>query len=314
VRRLDPNSTWPLRDFAVVIGGTLLVAVLSARLELSERINAWTRAYERWQLDELVLALLALALGLAWIAVRRWRESRRAAAECARSEAEIARLLEQNRRFAQQLLVAQEEERRYLARELHDELGQLCNAIKVDAVSIARRRADESAAIRATAEALVGTADRLHDTLRSLLTRLRPQALDDLGLAAAIEQHLEAWERRYAIACRFIPEARFENLGEALNIALYRTVQECLNNVARHAAGARLVTVRLARTPPSGARRPHVLLTVEDDGCGTDPERAHGGFGLAGMRERLSALGGALVFESAPGRGTRVEVSVPLET
>ncbi|HEX7045704.1 MAG TPA: ATP-binding protein [Burkholderiales bacterium] len=302
-----------MRDFAIVFGSTLLVAILSARLELSERLNAWTRAYEHWQLDELVLVLLALALGLAWFAARRWRESRRTAAEYARSEAEIARLLEQNRRFAQQLLVAQEEERRYLARELHDELGQLCNALKVDAVSIARRRADESAAIRATAEALIATADRLHDTLRSLLTRLRPQALD-IGLAAAIEQHLEAWERRHAIACRFIPEGRFDNFGEALNIALYRSVQECLNNVARHAAGARLVTVRLGQAPRGSAGRPHVLLTVEDDGCGADPGRVHAGLGLAGMKERLSALGGALVFESAPGKGARVAVSVPLES
>lgn len=309
----NPGSRPVMRDLILIIAATSLVAWLAARFELSERLSVWTRPYERWQLDELALALLALAIGLAWFAYRRWRESRAALVARMRTEARITQLLEQNRRFARQLVMLQEDERRHLARELHDELGQLCNAIKVDAVSIARRGAHELSAIRATARAMIATSDRIHDILRSLLRRLRPQALDDLGLIAAMQQHLESWEQRHAIACTFIPEGRFDDLGETVNIALYRGIQECLNNVTRHATGVRSVTVRLTQTAQSAGGCARVRLRIEDDGCGVDRSLAHRGLGLAGMKERLSALGGTLMFDSAPGKGTRVELAVPVE-
>lgn len=309
----NPKSRAAMGDLALVMAATLLVAWLAVRFELSERLTLWTRPYEHWQLDELALALLALAAGLAWFAYRRWQESRAALMARMQTEARVTQLLEQNRRFARELVMLQEDERRHLARELHDELGQLCNAIKVDAVSIARRGVHEVAAIHATARTMIANSDHIHEILRSLLRRLRPQALDDLGLIAAIQQHLESWEQRHAIACTFVPEGRLDDLGEAVNIALYRALQECLNNVARHATGVHSVTVRLTRSADSANERPRVQLCVEDDGCGVDPTIAHPGLGLAGMRERLSALGGNVLFDSAPGKGARVALAVPVE-
>jgi len=313
-----------MRDLLVVFAAVVFISLLGIRFELSERLAAWTRPYEGWQLDELTWTLLAAALGLAWFAYRRWRESQAEIRGRSRTEEKIRQLLAQNRQLARQLLAVQENERRSLARELHDELGQLCNAVKVDAVSLARRGAHELSAIRTSAQAIVAAADRIHEVIRSLLRRLRPPALDDLGLLAALQDQMETWERRHAIACTFVPEGQLDALSEAVNIALYRTVQECLNNIARH-AHARHVSVRLTRIPgprpdaPAGGAEPtaqdrdYVRLRIEDDGRGVDPSVEHQGLGLAGMQERLSALGGTLMFDSALGRGARVDVTVPLE-
>jgi two-component system sensor histidine kinase UhpB len=202
---------------------------------------------------------------------------------------------------------AQEEERARLARELHDEIGQCVTAIHADAVAIRNRG---GAPVRESADAIVEATGRIKDMVRSILRRLRPGALEGLGLGAALRELVGGFRQRNPqLSCALrLAEAAAEVQGET-GIALYRTVQECLTNVSRH-ADARAVEVELGLS--TGADGQELLeCSVRDDGRGFD-ERAGAGFGLLGIRERVKALGGSCLIEGRPGRGSCVTVRLPL--
>ena len=226
-------------------------------------------------------------------------------------QTELAGALEENRRLSQRSMQVQEEERRNLARELHDELGQSLNAIKVDAVAI-RDRSDNPVEVQRGARAIIEVSGQVYDVVRSLLQRLRPVALDELGLRSAIEYGIEQWRRRHGtVRCNFSAEGDLDGLSEEVNITLYRLAQECLTNVAKHAQ-ATSVTIALARagSEPVGGE---ILFSFEDNGRGFDPAPRRQGLGLAGLRERVEALGGNFDLQSAPGQGVRVRASIPVK-
>ena len=197
-----------------------------------------------------------------------------------------------------------EEERSRIARELHDELGQSLTALRIDLSWLKNRCAlgDDTAAERLGASfALV---DRTMEAVRRIAEDLRPRMLDDLGLAAAVEHHVEQFARRTGIACDLAMNREEFDVGGAAAIALYRIIQEALTNVARHAEAGR-VTIRIEQTDAG------IGLAVEDDGCGMPAGSGDGTFGLLGMRERVQMLGGGVELRSAPGGGTIVEVRLP---
>ncbi len=231
--------------------------------------------------------------------------------ELSRTQHRLAEALSENRLLSQRYLQAQEEERRLLARELHDELGQSLNAIKVDAVTI-RDRSRDLPEIRRGAQAIVDVSSQVYDVIRSLLRQLRPVALDELGLSSAVQYLVDQWQRRHdGIRCRFDSNSELAGLGEAINITVYRLVQECLTNIARHAHASN-VDIRIEqRSPQAGAE---LGISVTDDGSGFDPVARRTGLGLLGLRERVEALGGRFEIESAQGRGTCVRASIPLES
>ena len=226
-------------------------------------------------------------------------------------QTELATALEQNRRLSQRSMRVQEEERRNLARELHDELGQSLNAIKVDAVTI-RDRSDNAVEVQRSAKSIIDVSGQVYDVVRSLLQRLRPVALDELGLRSAVEYGVEQWQRRHtAVRCTVSAQGDLEGLSEEVNITLYRLAQECLTNVAKHAQ-ATVVTIVLARAAGGEHNGDEVRFSFEDNGRGFDPSRRRQGLGLVGLRERVEALGGSFDLQSAPGQGARVRASIPL--
>jgi len=226
-------------------------------------------------------------------------------------QTELANALEENRRLSQRSMQVQEEERRNLARELHDELGQSLNAIKVDAVTI-RDRSDNPSEVQRGARAIIEVSGQVYDVVRSLMQRLRPVALDELGLSSAVEYGIEQWRRRHpAVHCSFAAEGELDDLSEQLNITLYRLAQECLTNVAKHAQATR-VAISLARIG-GGGDGGEVRFSFEDNGRGFDPGQRRQGLGLVGLRERVEALGGHFDLHSAPGQGVRVRASIPLK-
>jgi two-component system sensor histidine kinase UhpB len=303
-----------LADLAIVACVTAVTFLTAVRFELHETFSGWVSRYERWQLDELPVTLLALASALAWFALRRWRQATAEIERRAAAERRIAQLAARNRDLACELIVAQERERRVLARELHDELGQLCNAIHVEAAYIVNLAGREGAVREATAAArrIAESAQGLYRLVRDMLNRLRPAALDELGLVAALQGLCEGFETRTRIECRFVGDEIPDPMDDAAAIALYRTVQEALSNVARH-AGATKVEVRLRREVGQAAadRGERLVLTIHDDGRGMERSARRSGFGLTGMQERIAALGGALAFDSAPGRGLRLQMAIP---
>jgi two-component system, NarL family, sensor histidine kinase DevS len=204
------------------------------------------------------------------------------------------------------MMRGQEEERSRLSRELHDQTGQALTALLLGLN--AARRAETLADTHAALADLDGIVREALTDVRSIAVRLRPAALDELGLAAALERLAAAAsagsDAEVAVTTTLGPEQR---LPEEIETAIYRIVQEAIGNAVRHGTAARVdVTV---------VTRPDVVIaTVEDDGAGFDTERVKDGrLGLVGMRERAALFGGRLEIESAPGRGAAVTVELPLD-
>ena len=228
-----------------------------------------------------------------------------------RAEQECRTLLEGNRFLIHKSLAVQEEERRHLARELHDELGQCLTAIQADAETIRDLSKARDARIETSANAILSVSSRIYDVVHSMMQRLRPGVLDDLGLVAALQEEVDAWRARHpGTDCELHTGAELAGLGEAINITLYRLVQETLTNVAKHARAQRVLVSLVMEENGDGGRR--LRLRVEDDGQGLPATPRARGLGLIGMRERVEALGGRLQVESRPGAGTRIEALVPL--
>lgn len=301
------------RDLLAVFLGVVLFWGLSVALELHEQVSSLTRPWERYELDELPGVLLFLSAALAWYSWRRAREVGVQLKHRMAAEARLAASLAENRRLSLSHVRVQEDERRELARELHDELGQQLNAIKIDAVSIRNWSDGEQGAARQreihdAARAIVQATDQVQNVVRDMLHRLRPVALDELGLSAALEHFIERWRARHpATQVMLAINADIDGLDEAQNITLYRAVQEGLTNVVKHAHAAQ-VRVSVDR---KGER---IVLGITDDGVGAPAPAPVSGLGLVGMRERVEALGGTLTIVSAAGQGFRIEAALPART
>ena len=293
-------------DLWLVAAATLVTYALASALELQESLSQRLARLESWQADELPLSVTVLACGLAWYALRRRFETRAQLALIEQAEAHSADLLKHNRELARQLISLQESERLALARELHDEFGQSCTAIRIETACLRHCAADDRAGMLAAAGRADAAAQGLYQLVRDMLRRLRPASLDTLGLAAALQELCEAWELRTGIACGFRVEGCPEALGNPIDIAIYRIVQEALTNVSRHAQ-ARGVWVTLTRATPL-----EVTLCVRDDGRGMDLNLATRGLGLLGAVERAAGVGGELVIHSAPGAGAELALHIPL--
>lgn len=223
---------------------------------------------------------------------------------------ELAERLKQSRDIVGQLhlrnLDLQEEERRMVARELHDEIGHHVAAIEMETIRIARMTPEDETLRQARLQQLRASIAEIHRVSRDLIRRLRPPAIESLGLSAALEAMLDRWiadhpdvDLRYEIA----PACDRTAVTRAVHV--YRIVQEALSNIARHAR-ARNAWVRLWLDGEQ------VRLEMADDGVGFDPDRAVSGFGLVGIRERVEALAGTLEVHSGTGRGTRLAAAIPV--
>lgn len=221
--------------------------------------------------------------------------------------------INETQRLTRELLNAQEKERRHLAHELHDEIAQCVSAIHADAVTI-RNRGGET--VRESAEAIIQVVGQIKDRVRSMLRRIRPAYLEELGLAAGLQEQMAAFRQRYPdLACVLHVEGDVADLDEEVGVAIYRVAQESLTNIAVHANARNVLVdlkVRRAGSPVNigFAADDSVCLTVSDDGSGFLPAASRG-LGLSGIRERTRALGGSCSIVSEPGMGTRIEVTLP---
>lgn len=292
-------------DLYAVLALAVVCFGVSVWLELHERAVAWLGRFERWELDELPQTVLVLALGLAWYARRRMQEVRTELALRRQAEDRAAALLAHNRELAHQLIGVQERERLALARELHDELGQGCSAIRVETALLRRCARAEDVALLAAAARADLAAQTLYQQVRDLLRRLRPAELDALGLVAALQALCGAWSRRVGVPCAFKHAGLDDNLPDIVNITVYRIVQESLTNVQRHAQAGK-VSLLLRHDPADGLH-----LGLRDDGIGMDTQAATQGLGLLGCTERAAMVGGSLRIVSAPGAGVQLHLHIP---
>lgn len=279
------------RDLSLVLVLAGVAYLLAGQVELSEGFADWALGQEHWQADELPFTLIVLCAGLLWYGWRRDRET--------------AAALYRNRELARHLMQVQESERRRLARELHDEFGQHCAAIRFEAQCLQRglvQPEPTSPGLIASAQAIAGSAEALQAGVRRLLRQLRPAALDTLGLDAALDELLRDWQ-----LCHRIEIERHGSgagrVNDAVAIAVFRVVQEALTNVARHARASR-VSLSIERCEGG------LQVELADNGVGFGPAAA--GFGIAGMMERAVDLGGELSFAAGVDGGALVRLHLPL--
>jgi two-component system sensor histidine kinase UhpB len=216
----------------------------------------------------------------------------------------MRRLEAERRRAGSAALHAQEEERARVARDLHDEVNQSLTGLLLR-LEAAREAAPPQ--LEAEIDETKALANQAMNELLSLARQLRPTALDDLGLVAAIGGQVERLGRG-EIGTSLNTEGDFSDLGDDAQLVVYRVAQEALNNAARH-SGATRVDVRLRRDEAGG-----VVLEVADDGRGFAFDESERGLGIGGMRERALLVGGDLTIESRPGAGTTVRLEVPGES
>jgi two-component system, NarL family, sensor histidine kinase UhpB len=213
--------------------------------------------------------------------------------------ATLGRLEDERRSSMSRVLNAQEAERRRIAQELHDQIGQNLTAVLLDAERLGEQLDGEAEQILDDMAAL---AREILDELRRISYELRPAVLDDLGLASAIEALCSGTGRRAGIDVSHSVDVLVPVLDPDLELTIFRITQEAITNAVRH-SGCTSVTVRLAADTGT------VTLMVADDGCG--PEGAQPGGGIRGMRERAHAIGGRLDITGSPAGGTRVSLRVP---
>jgi signal transduction histidine kinase len=212
---------------------------------------------------------------------------------------------EQLQSLSRRLVEVQEHERRYVARELHDEAGQALTSLMIQLKLLQRDAADPDRVQAGIAE-LMGEVEAVMENLHRLAMDLRPASLDHLGLIAALDQYCQTLAQQHTIQVAFEVMGIEGRVAPKVETALYRIVQEALNNVIRHGQATR-VDVLLER------RGDRIVAIIEDDGRGFDPETAAGPdrLGLVGIQERAMALGGSLTIESSPSEGTAIFVEVP---
>jgi signal transduction histidine kinase len=212
-------------------------------------------------------------------------------------------------RLSARLVSAQEEERRSLARELHDAVGQALTAIKME-MGVAMRAMESDSRARTALEDARSIAETTLQSVRDLSQFLHPSTLDDFGLPDTVAAYLKGFSKRTGIRAQLTSQGMEDRLSSDHEVCVFRIVQEATTNIAKH-SGARACTVTLARSEAM------LQVTIEDDGRGMDSSEIIGGeprrgLGLIGMRERAQALSGTLAIDSHRDRGTRIVVTLPV--
>ncbi len=258
--------------------------------------------------------LLMLALGVllsVLVAVISIRHSDNLADKAEKHFSEVEQAKGELQRLSARLLEVEEEGRRHLARELHDEIGQALALLQIE---ISRAQAAASSGKDSNLQERLGNARALAartvQTVRDMSVLLRPTILDDLGLAPALQFQVEHFLKRSGITCEYIEENVSDQLPDPVKTCVYRVIQEALHNCEKHSGASK---VRVAVQQSAG----FLQVEVQDDGHGFElnekgmPVRTSG-LGLLGIRERAAIVGGSLEIDSAPGRGTRIALRIPV--
>ncbi len=214
---------------------------------------------------------------------------------------------DQLRRLTANLLTAQEDERKRVARELHDDVNQRMAILANEVSTLEQAPPIPARLLRKQLRSLRERVDQLSDDLRSAAHRLHPSALEHFGLVAAIESHCSDFTKLHQIQVKLTHRNVPESIPSEVALCLYRVAQECLNNIAKH-SGAREAAVAIQ------GKGGDIFLSITDNGKGFDPGLVadQSGLGIVGIRERVRLVDGSVSIDSQPGHGTQIDVRVPL--
>ncbi|HKA00391.1 MAG TPA: sensor histidine kinase, partial [Candidatus Solibacter sp.] len=280
---------------------------ITAADQQSLQNNEGEFAETRRQAAERLVVMLGVSVLLAGLVARlsvRYAENLERKADAHHAEVEKAK--SDLQQLSARLLEIEEEGRRKLSRELHDEIGQSLALLQIEISHAQTALNNPAGSLRPRLERARELAERTVQTIRNITGMLRPTLLDDLGLVPALQFQLEDFLRRSGIQCEFVENAVADQLPDPVKTCVYRVVQEALHNCEKH-SGARRVRVSVRQFPEC------LVTEIEDDGCGFQPDRRGTGLGLLGIRERAANAGGTLVIDSSPGRGARIALRIPLQ-
>jgi signal transduction histidine kinase len=325
--RAEVQDYWKLLDFVTTVresdrriqGSEYLTREVVRRrsqtLDLVDRIDQMNarelalgdvelnKTYNQLRVRLGIMLGVTIAVGLL-LAIFTARRMLRLENELTERYEEGVRARQELQELSARLVSAQEEERRAISRELHDEVGQSLSALLMEAGNAAARVPPDSAEVRRHVDSIKRLAEASVNVIRNMTLLLRPSMLDDFGLVPALEWQAREVSKRTGLRVHVAAGESADDLSDALKTCIYRVVQEALHNCARHSQ-AKSVKVVVEQKPSK------IILTVEDDGRGFDSSRVRG-LGLVGMEERVHHLGGVFRIRSAPGGGTRVAVELPL--
>ncbi|MGC1620248.1 MAG: sensor histidine kinase [Candidatus Acidiferrum sp.] len=250
-----------------------------------------------WLVALALFAGVLMSLVCGWYILRLERQGRQRYQALARSRLELESL-------SARLVEAQEEERRSISRELHDEVGQSLGALLVEVGQLSKLVPPEDRVTQAQIAHIKSVAETAVKSIRDIALLLRPPMLDDLGLIPALEWQAREISRRSDVEVEVQSQSVSENLGDEMKVTIYRLVQEALNNAATHASAknAKVTVVQ---------GQDKITVEITDDGGGFDPARKRG-VGILGMEERVRRLGGSFLIHSAHGKGATVSAEIPL--
>ena len=290
-----------------VLGNALVYALVGRAIRPLRRVVQGLRSMAQGAYDTRLSGLSGREGRLISQAFNGMAQSVQNSALAMRQAQEATQALAENRELTQIIQSRIEQERGAIARELHDELGQQVTAIKSVGLAIARRAAGQDASIEQSARLVMYCADQIYDGVHRLISKLRPLALDRFGLRDALQDLLDDWRVRHPDVVLWLTmTGQLDGLDDALSTAVYRIVQEAVNNALRHAQASRIdVNVHVS----SGC----LQLEVVDNGKGRLGQfQAPGRYGVLGMRERAHAQGGSFDLDQIEPAGVRVRVSLPM--
>src|SRR5688572_15178630 len=295
------KSLVPYRD--AVLAAASDVAALSAS-ETRRRQEEVLKTEQELKDGLRIILLVGLLLG-GLVAIASIARTQSLEASAATHLKQIELHAAELRKLSQKLSTAQEDERRSISRELHDQVGQLLTALRMELGNLEEfRNAPGDEFPKHLADAKNLTEDTLK-TVRNISMGLRPSVLDELGLAPALKWQAREFTRRTGVEVKVQIDGNLDNLPDSHRTCIYRVVQEALTNCARHSAASK---IRLGLCGGAGA----VSVTVEDNGVGFDPKEGRGrGLGLLGLDERVRELGGQVHIQSWPSKGTSLRCEIP---
>lgn len=279
-----------LFELAVIPLTFIAAFSISSHFDVFDQFYLWARKYEKTiDIDEISLAIFFTLIALVWFALRRVRESQF--------------LIKRNQSLLNRVIqVQEEEERKRIAHDLHDDLGQYINAIKTQAAILS---AHETIEVQVLSTKIMSNADHAFNSAKHLITSLRPLALDELGLAVALQYLIDTWQTNTENKTKvhFVINDDIDHLNEQTSMIIFRVIQEALTNIAKH-ADAKNVYISISYLIN--------ILTVKiiDDGNGFDIHQKTFGLGLIGIGERIEMLNGKLKIHSALNKGTEISIQI----
>ena len=306
----ERKANWTTAMRATVVPGRQAILNQAAQISaqnaayLEQRQNSLRSSFEELK-DYMVkglIWLLCMAVGISALTILKITALEKRAG---RNKQELERLSAELRHLSQALVQVQEEERKSLSRELHDEVGQMITVLRMELGTAEQRASSSDSAALPHLRAASTLADQTLRSIRSLARGLRPSMLDELGVVPALNWLAREFTKHGGINVSVATDGEMDQVPESYRTCIYRVAQEALTNCARHAR-AHEVLLELKRVGNT------LSLKVQDDGAGFDASQPNTGIGLVGMKERVRELNGKLTIETGPNKGTLLNVQIPL--